>query len=179
MELEQVVGGGDQPPFRANGAASSSSEAVQAAVELHLREHGLDHRLALAVERAAAISGQHLDPAVGRRTRPSSGAVPRPVASVSQARRADDQKRTTRTSAAGPHVHAGFRPGKASVSAQSAETLEARLYEGGPEVKALVPLRQLADTVIASLPGERCRVKRLSKFTGVNVGWLMALDTTA
>src|SRR5918995_4106273 len=58
VELEEVVGGGDQSPFRADGAASSSSEAVQAAVELHLREHGLDHRLALAVELAAAIGGE-------------------------------------------------------------------------------------------------------------------------
>jgi hypothetical protein len=30
------VGGGDQSPFGADGTASSSSEPVQAAVELHL-----------------------------------------------------------------------------------------------------------------------------------------------
>src|SRR5918994_518240 len=60
VELEEVVGGGDQPPFGADGAASSSSEAVQAAVELHLGERGLDHRLALAVELAAAHAGQHV-----------------------------------------------------------------------------------------------------------------------
>jgi hypothetical protein len=29
------------------------------------------------------------------------------------------------------------------------------------------------------LPGERRRVKRLSKLTEVNVGWLMALDAAA
>ena len=60
VELEEVVGGGDQPPLGANSAASSASEAIQAAVELHLREDGLDHRLSLAVKRAAALAGQQV-----------------------------------------------------------------------------------------------------------------------
>ena len=59
VEFEEVVGGGDQSSFRADGAASSSSEPVEAAVELHLREHGLDHWLAFSVELAAALAGQH------------------------------------------------------------------------------------------------------------------------
>src|SRR4051812_14197192 len=50
VELHEVVGGGDESPLGADGAASSSSEAIEAAVELRLREHRLDHWLALAVE---------------------------------------------------------------------------------------------------------------------------------
>ena len=55
------MGGGDQPPFRADGGAASSSEAVDAAVELRVGEDRLDDRLALAVELAAALAGE--DPA--------------------------------------------------------------------------------------------------------------------
>ena len=58
VELEEVVGGGDQPPFGADRAAAPASEAVQATVELHLREHGLDHWLAFAVELAATLGSQ-------------------------------------------------------------------------------------------------------------------------
>jgi hypothetical protein len=47
VELEQVVGGGDQAPFGADGCPASSVEAVQAAVELGLREHRLDELLSL------------------------------------------------------------------------------------------------------------------------------------
>src|SRR3954452_18192383 len=50
--------GGDQPPFGADCASSSASEAVQAAVELRLGEDGLDHWLAVAVELAAALAGE-------------------------------------------------------------------------------------------------------------------------
>ena len=53
VELEEVVGRGDQSPFRAHGGSASSLEAVDPAVELDLAEHGLDRGLALAVERAA------------------------------------------------------------------------------------------------------------------------------
>src|SRR4051794_14394836 len=51
VEFQEVVGGGDRSPFRADRSASAASEAVQSARALHLREHGVDHRLALAVER--------------------------------------------------------------------------------------------------------------------------------
>jgi hypothetical protein len=61
VELEQVVGGGDQAPFRADGGSASSVEAIDAAVVFRLAEDGLDHRLALAVELAAVLAGQ--DPA--------------------------------------------------------------------------------------------------------------------
>src|SRR5262245_38670247 len=57
VKLEEVVGGGDQPPFRADGGAASSLEAIDATVVLGLAEHGLDHRLALPVEPAAALGG--------------------------------------------------------------------------------------------------------------------------
>jgi hypothetical protein len=58
VELEKVVRGRDEPPFGADGRAASSSETVDAAVELRLTEHGLDHRLALAVKPAAALAGE-------------------------------------------------------------------------------------------------------------------------
>jgi hypothetical protein len=57
VELEEIVGGRDEAPLGPNSAASSSSEAIKAAVELHLREHRLDHRLPTAVEAAAAVGG--------------------------------------------------------------------------------------------------------------------------
>ncbi len=47
-----------------------------------------------------------------------------------------------------------------------ADTLGSRLYEGGRLVN---PLCQIADNPKCRLPGERCRVKRLSKVTGVNM----------
>src|SRR5215213_5918252 len=56
----EVVCGGDQAPFRAGGVSASSVEAVDAAVELRLAEHGLDHRLAFAVKLGAALSRQLL-----------------------------------------------------------------------------------------------------------------------
>src|SRR4051812_20654759 len=59
VSSQEVVGGRDETPFGADGAAAAASEAAEAAVELHLREDGLDHRLALSVELAAALAGQH------------------------------------------------------------------------------------------------------------------------
>src|SRR3954452_15028877 len=59
VKLEEVVGGGDQPPFRADGGAASSLESIDAAVVLGLAEHGLDHRLALPVEPAAMLGREH------------------------------------------------------------------------------------------------------------------------
>jgi hypothetical protein len=56
VELEEVVRGRDERPFGSDGRASSSSEPVDAAVELRLTEDGLDHRLALALKLAAALA---------------------------------------------------------------------------------------------------------------------------
>src|SRR3954447_11699656 len=67
VKLEQVVGGGDQPPFGPDRASASSVEAVHAAVVFGLAEDGLDHRLAAPVELAAALAGQ--DP-------PHEGVIP-------------------------------------------------------------------------------------------------------
>jgi hypothetical protein len=47
--------------------------------------------------------------------------------------------------------------------------------KAGPGVKLRVSLL----TLTVTSPGERWRVKRLSKFTDVNIGWLMALDRAA
>src|SRR5829696_9900548 len=59
VELEEVVGGGDQSPFGADGGSASASEAVDAAVELGVGEDRLDDRLALGVELAAALCGEN------------------------------------------------------------------------------------------------------------------------
>src|SRR5439155_19172736 len=59
VKLEEVVGGGDQPPLGPDRASASSVEAGHAAVVFGLAEDGLDHRLAAAVELAAALAGQH------------------------------------------------------------------------------------------------------------------------
>ena len=58
MKLEEIVGRRDEAPLGPDGGASSSSEAVHAAVELRVAEHGLDHRLALPVKRAAVVAGE-------------------------------------------------------------------------------------------------------------------------
>ena len=44
----------------ADGGAAAALEAVDAAVELGVREDGLDHRLAFAVELAAALGREHV-----------------------------------------------------------------------------------------------------------------------
>src|SRR4051812_2547866 len=54
----EVVGGGDEPPFRAARSSSAALEAADLAVELQLAEDRLDRRLALAVERAAVRGGE-------------------------------------------------------------------------------------------------------------------------
>src|SRR5215207_2467455 len=59
VELEQVVGGGDQPPFGPAGGSSSSLKAVDPTVELRVSEHRLDHRLAFSVELAAGVGLKH------------------------------------------------------------------------------------------------------------------------
>src|SRR3954469_9328797 len=58
VKLEEVVGGGDEPPFGPDRASASSVEARHPAVVFGLAEDGLDHRLAAAVELAAALAGQ-------------------------------------------------------------------------------------------------------------------------
>ena len=55
VKLEEVVRGGDQSPFRADGGSSPSSEAIDAAIELRVGKDRLDDRLALGVELAAAL----------------------------------------------------------------------------------------------------------------------------
>jgi len=40
------VGGGDEAPFGVAGVSAAALEAVEAAVELRVREHGLDGLLA-------------------------------------------------------------------------------------------------------------------------------------
>ena len=42
VQLQQVVGGGDQAPFGSAGGSAASLEAVDAAVELRVGEDGLD-----------------------------------------------------------------------------------------------------------------------------------------
>jgi hypothetical protein len=53
VELEEVVGGGNEPPFASAGRAPTALEAFDRAVELDLAEDGLDRDLALAVKRAS------------------------------------------------------------------------------------------------------------------------------
>src|SRR6185436_1183705 len=55
-ELQQVVRGGDQAPFRAGGGSAAALEAVAAAVELDVGKDRFDHALALGVKTAAAIA---------------------------------------------------------------------------------------------------------------------------
>src|SRR3954454_11196845 len=59
VEFEDVVGGGDQSPFAADGGSAAALEAFDRAVELDLPEHGLDRDLALAVELSALGSREH------------------------------------------------------------------------------------------------------------------------
>jgi hypothetical protein len=94
VELEQVAGGGDQPPLRSRGGSTATQEAIDAAVELCFGEDRLDHHLALAVELAGALALQHaaregvasaVPPGrAPRRVAPSGGIktwTPRPVSS--------------------------------------------------------------------------------------------------
>src|SRR3954468_1256489 len=58
VELEDVVGGGDQSPFAADGGSAAAVEAFDRAVELDLAEYRLDGDLALAIKLAALGSRQ-------------------------------------------------------------------------------------------------------------------------
>jgi transposase len=59
VELDQVVGGGDQAPFAAHRGSASSSEAVESAVEFGVAEDRLDHGLASSVELACVLCREH------------------------------------------------------------------------------------------------------------------------
>ena len=80
MELQEVVSGGDQAPFRASGRPASSFEALDPTVRLDLGEDGLDHALAFGVELATGLGGHHpahevIGPAEPGLARPVSGGV--------------------------------------------------------------------------------------------------------
>ena len=59
VELEEIVGGGDEPPFRPAGRSSAALEAADLSVELQLAEDGFDRCLALALEPAAVWGCEH------------------------------------------------------------------------------------------------------------------------
>ena len=59
VELQQVVGRGDQAPFRSARGSAAALEASHLAVELQLAEDGFDRCLALALEPAAVWGCEH------------------------------------------------------------------------------------------------------------------------
>jgi hypothetical protein len=59
VELEEVVGRREEPPFRSDGWSAAALEAVGAAVGFDLAEDGLDAALAFEVERFAPVGGEH------------------------------------------------------------------------------------------------------------------------
>src|SRR5947208_1607256 len=61
VKLQKVVRRRDKPPLRACSGEAATSEAIDAAVGLDLREHRLGHPLTLGVKAAADIASQ--DPA--------------------------------------------------------------------------------------------------------------------
>ena len=67
VELDEVVGGGDEPPLGAGCGSSAAVKADEAAVVFGVAEDGLDELAALLVE-AAAERGLE-DAAHGRRRR--------------------------------------------------------------------------------------------------------------
>jgi hypothetical protein len=71
VELDEVVGRGDEPPFRPAGRSPAALEASHLAVELQLAEDGFDRRLALAVERAAIRGREHASHEVIKAAGPS------------------------------------------------------------------------------------------------------------
>jgi hypothetical protein len=95
VELQQVVGGGDQSPFRPGGGSATSSELPEPAVVLDLPERRLDRPGALAVELGTGVAGQRDGPAGpgGRSVRhrhPPTGPRPHPIAGT-------DDRRLART----------------------------------------------------------------------------------
>jgi len=59
VELEEVVGGGDKPPFGPAGRSAAALEAADLAVELQLAEDRLDRGLAPAIEVVAVRGREH------------------------------------------------------------------------------------------------------------------------
>src|SRR5262249_22000348 len=59
VELQKVVGGGYQTPFRATRRSPTADEAIEPPVELHLRKHRLDRYLASSVELGPVLGGEH------------------------------------------------------------------------------------------------------------------------
>jgi hypothetical protein len=79
VELQEVVSGGDQAPFRANRRPTAVFEAPRASVLLDVGEDGLDHHLAAGVEllaRGALERPSH--EVVG----PAEAGLPRPGAAL-------------------------------------------------------------------------------------------------
>src|SRR5688572_21243692 len=58
VELEQVVGGGDELPFGVAGGQAASSEAGDASEVLDVAEDRFDDLLSSGVERVAVIGGE-------------------------------------------------------------------------------------------------------------------------
>jgi hypothetical protein len=71
VQLQEIVGGGDEPPFRAAGRSAAALEAADLTVALELPENGLDRGLALAGERAAAGGSEHVSHEVIKPAGPS------------------------------------------------------------------------------------------------------------
>jgi len=59
VELCEVVGGRDQPPFGKRCSAAAALEAVDPAVVFCVSEHGLDGLFALLVDRVSKLGLQH------------------------------------------------------------------------------------------------------------------------
>src|SRR4051794_28605892 len=59
VELEEIVGGCDEPPFRPAGRSAAALEASDLAVELQLAEDGLDGDLSSPVSGAPDGRGEH------------------------------------------------------------------------------------------------------------------------
>jgi PPOX class probable F420-dependent enzyme len=59
VELQKVVSGRNQAPFRACGRPASSFEALDPTVRLDLRKDGFDHALAFGIELATRLGDHH------------------------------------------------------------------------------------------------------------------------
>src|SRR5215216_6212385 len=75
VELEEVVAGGDEPPFRAAGRSSAALEASDLAVELQLTEDRFDRGLAPPVERTAIRGREHASHEVVEAAGPSGASA--------------------------------------------------------------------------------------------------------
>jgi hypothetical protein len=65
VELEEVVAGGDELPFRAAGVQAAALESRDPAQELGAGEHRFDDVLALVVERLPVADVEDLVDALG------------------------------------------------------------------------------------------------------------------